>query len=50
MNKFSEVELYPMGGGLGTVGMLITQFTNVFKYRLLKYTSILIAKWMVVVD
>lgn len=50
LNKFSEVELYPMGGGLGTVGMLITQITNDFKYRFLKYASILIARWMVVVD
>jgi SAM-dependent methyltransferase len=50
LNQFSQVELYPMGGGLGTVGMLITQITDDLKFRVFKYAAILVARWMIVTD
>lgn len=50
LQDFSTIELYPMGGGIGTVGMLITQITNDFKYRVFKYFAIFIARWMAVID
>lgn len=50
LKDFSSVELYAMGGGLGTVGMLITQMTNDLKYRVLKYAAIYLARWMAIID
>lgn len=50
LKDFSKVELFSMGGGLGTVGMLITQVTNDMKYRLVRYAFILLSRIMILVD
>lgn len=50
LSSFSTVEVYPMGGGLGTAGMMLTQVSDDFKYRLLKYFVIFIARMMVLAD
>lgn len=47
---FNTVELYSMGGGLGTVGMLITQITDDLKYRLMKYAFIFASRMMILTD
>jgi len=50
LSGFTTVELYSMGGGLGTVGMLLTQITGDLKYRLMRYFFIFMSRMMILTD
>ncbi len=50
LKNFSKIELYPMGGGIGTAGMILTQVSDDFYYRILKYIVIYSARLMELAD
>lgn len=50
LKNFFKVEIFSMGGGIGTAGMILTQVTNDFNFRIIKYIIKYIARLMALVD